>query len=140
MIVPNRVKEASYVRNIFSATPEQGTPIATVVKSDYWAHATRLFHVLDHIEVVPEDGAYYVELLVTHVGKNFVRVVELRRTVLEEPFTTDEPTDSAYTLGHRGAIKLWCVMRKSDKQIIHEGSLTKKEAIQWLNEFELTSR
>lgn len=125
------------MRNIFTATPEAGTSLEQVVRSEYWSHATRLFNPSDRIEVIPEDGSYFVELLVTNVELNRVKVVELRRVVLQESVELQEDLAKDYEVKWRGNIKRHCVMRKSDKKLIKENFATGKEAAQWLNDFVL---
>lgn len=137
MITPNRVREASFMRNIFTATPEPGTSIEEVIKDTYWSHAARLFHPSDRIEVIPEDGAYFLELLITNVDMNRVRVIELRRVILQESVELQEDLAKDYEVKWRGNIKRHCVMRKSDKKLIKENFNTGKEAAQWLNDFVL---
>ena len=123
------------MRNIFTATPEAGTPIEEVVKSEYWSHATRLFHPSDRIEVIPEDCSYFVELLVTNVELNRVKVIELRRVLLQEQVELSVDLAKDYEVKWRGNIKRHCVMRKSDKKLIKEDFASGKEAAQWLNDF-----
>lgn len=125
------------MRNIFTATPEAGTPVDVVVKNEYWSHATRLFHPSDRIEVIPEDCSYFVELLVTNVELNRVRVVELRRVVMQESTELQEDLAKDYEVKWRGNIKRHCVLRKSDKKLIKENFATGKEAAQWLSDFVL---
>lgn len=137
MITPNRVREASFMRNIFTATPEVGVSIDDVVRSEYWSHAARLFHPSDRIEVIPEDGAFFAELLVTNVDLNRVKVVELRRVILQEQVELQDGLADDYEVKWRGNIKRHCVLRKSDKKIIKEDFASGKEAAHWLNDFVL---
>lgn len=126
-LAPNRLKFSEHTRNIFTMTPEAGTPIEALVDKGYWAHVAAKFKPGDRIEVLAEDGEYFAELLVQDAGRLYAKVAVLRHVKLDSV----EVQESDLVIGdlsikHRGPHLKWCVLRGKDS--LHEGK-TKDEAL-----------
>lgn len=71
-ITTSRITLAEYARNIFVVTPEHGTPFEDILKPSYWLHVADTVSMrlrpYDRIEVRPEDGSYFAELIVRSVN------------------------------------------------------------------------
>jgi len=82
----SRMKEGQYARNVFSVTVPNNVTIADIVEETYWQHVARNLRLRDRIEVMPDNGEWFVELMVTSVGKLHAGVAIMR----ENQFTTPE--------------------------------------------------
>jgi hypothetical protein len=136
-ITKHRVTGAEYVRNIYSATPEHGTPYENILVPEYWKHIASNFRPGDRIEVVSEDGAWFAELFVVSTGKQWVKVFPLRFVELSESAPDEQPAGtSSHNVEWRGPKRKWSVERNSDKEVIKDGFATKGEALGWLTQFQ----
>ena len=97
----SRMKEGQYARNVFSVTVPNNVTIADIVEETYWQHVARNLRLRDRIEVMPDNGEWFVELMVTSVGKLHAGVAIMR----ENQFTTPEiqaSEASAYEIKYAG--------------------------------------
>lgn len=67
-LTSSRFNLAEFKRNIFRANPEAGTKLETLLDPVFWSHIAVNIKPYDTIEVIPEDGAYFVELIA--LGQN----------------------------------------------------------------------
>lgn len=136
-ITQDRVKGAEFVRNIFSAIPEHGTPFEDILKPAYWSHVAAKFHPTDRIEVLAEDGSWFAELIVISAARNWASVSVLRFVELAE-VVTPKPQADQFAVQWKGQKLLHCVIRQSDKVIIKDSFSTAAEASKWLESYENT--
>ena len=133
-ITNNRVKEASFARNIFSVTPEINTQYEDVLKPEYWSHVAASFHPTDRVEVLAEDGAWFAELFVVSCGRNWAKVCELRFVELSESVATE--VQAKHYVKWRGQVHQHAVVRVSDKEVIKQNFATSAEAKKWMDDYE----
>lgn len=141
-------KQAEFVRNIFSATPEANTKFEDVLKPAFWAHIAAKLHPYDRIEVTDKEGEWFAELLVVACTRNEARVAILRfveinpvslNTVSETKVSDilgEDSTKPVFKVAFKGDKKKHCVIRKIDNEIIKEGFVTAADADAWLVEYE----
>lgn len=129
-----RVKEAAYVRNVFSVTPEPSTPFETVLTPEYWAHAAHLFHPTDRIEVLAEDGSWFAELFVVSCGRNWAKVCQLRFVELSESSPVE--AQAKFKVLWRGQVHKHCVVRIADAAVIKTEFATAADAKKWMDDYE----
>ena len=134
-MTPSKLKEASYVRNIFVATPEAGTTLEDVQDPAFWTHVAKQLRISDRIEVIPEDSAFFAELYVQNVRLNTVNVKLLRHNIFAE--AEDEAKDELHDIKWRGPLAKFRVTRKKDNATLKEGFESKADARQWLATYEL---
>ncbi len=136
-LAPNRVLLAEHARNTWHATPEAGTPPDALLDPKYWAHYAVNHSVLikpeDHIHAYPEDGAYFVELIVRDISRGGVRVRELRRVLFDKDEPSGETIDD-HEIKYSGPSLKWTVIRRSDKRRLSDGHAEKRLAEDWLRE------
>jgi hypothetical protein len=77
-ILSNRLQLAEYKRNVFSANPEKGTSLEQMLDPVYWGHVAASLKRRDIIEVMPDDDAYFAELVVLGSTPAGVKVAVLR--------------------------------------------------------------
>jgi hypothetical protein len=133
-ITNSRVKDAAYVRNIFSATPEIGTKYEDVLKPEYWSHVAASFHPTDRIEVLSEDGSWFAELFVVSCGRNWAKVCPLRFVELSESVPTE--AQDKFKVVWRGQVHKHSVVRIADNAVIKTEFATAADAKKWMDDYE----
>lgn len=130
---PARFKQTEHVNTRHSVTLEEGVTLDDVMEEDFFANVAVKVLPYDHIEVRTDDGAFYAELLVISAGKTWVRTILLLKKEIQ---SKDEVTASfeGYDVVYKGPHKKFCVIRKKDSEMVHEGSEDKAAAIKWLTE------
>jgi hypothetical protein len=135
-LAPNRLQLAEHAHQTYVAYPEADTPPEAVLDPKYWAHYSVNHNTdmkpNDIILVKPEDGTYFMELMVRAKFTGGVKVAELRRVMLDKAETTEDLGD--YETRWSGNRLKWRVIRKSDKRELVSGLETKDAAYDWLRE------
>ena len=153
-IAPNRIRAAEYHRNVWSVTPEADATLLGILAPGFFTHVAAQFRVGDHVEVTPEGGAWYAELLVRSVSKLDVKfgVLTYRdfdaapagiTVVAEEtiaPATEEAPPpapppkwDEDYVTKWAGPKAKFRIQRLSDRSILKDGFDTEADAKTWMN-------
>lgn len=123
---PARIHDAAQDRNVYNACPFTGTKLDDVLEPRYWAHMSNILRPWDRIEVIPEDGVWWAELMVREVDQGSVRVFVLRETKFNDVNDRTD-TDSPFLVQFTPATK-WRVVRKADAVVVSEGHLTRDDA------------
>jgi hypothetical protein len=132
-LASNKFKAAEFVRNVFAITPPPGVTIEDMLKREYWTNVAQSLAPMTRIEVLPRDGKFFAELIVTASGKNWANVC-LRDFVELDNFKA--PADNAiYTVKHLGSDSGWAVIRNSDHEVMGDGFDTSDEATSWMENF-----
>lgn len=122
-----RFKQAEYVRNTWHIRPEEGVTLDQVLDPAYWAHVAVSLKKGDLIHVLPDNDAYFAELLVMSSQKLTAKVALLRAISLNGDVQVPAE-DSGFELKFRGPSARWSIIRKSDREVIKEQMSTKEEA------------
>lgn len=131
-----RFESAEHQRNLWVAVPEHGTPFEAVLTPAYWAHVSARMRPWDRIEVTPEDGSYFAELLVQDAGRLYAKVAVLQNVKLElVEVRMGEDGSSDYEVKWAGSVKKWRVMRKSDRAELRDRFPTQAEALTWVQQY-----
>lgn len=131
-----RFESSEHMRNVWVAVPEHGTPFEACLNPAYWAHVSARMRPWDRIEILPEDGSYFGELLVQDAGRLYAKVAVLRHlplTVVE--VRGEDAATSLYEVKWAGAVKKWRVMRKADRAELRDKFQTQGEASSWLTQY-----
>lgn len=131
-IHPSRFKQADGVRNVWVVVPEEGVPYEALLDDAYWAHIADKLRPMDRIEVLPEDGAYFAELIVRASGRQFANVIELRKVRLDTSAVASP--DGRYDVQWKGPHHKFAVVRISDKTPMQTGFENKVDAFTWLSQ------
>lgn len=128
----SRVSEASFSYTRFRVRPEHGTQPNDLMDPAYWAHVCDKFRPTDILEVIPESGEWFAELMVVDVTKISARVRPLRLVQLIEqedavPAETPAAASEPFFVKWMGGAK-WCVMRRTDNGILFRDLTTKDAA------------
>lgn len=133
----SRLKNAEYERTILVAAPGVGHTMEHMLSPAYWAHVAPKLKPWDRIEVRAEDGTYYAELLVLACDRTWARMHVLRWDDLstqDVSLTEAAAASTKFELAH-SPNRRWHVIRKSDRQVMHENDQTRADAQLWLTEY-----
>lgn len=133
-LLPARLQVADHYRSRFGVVSEEGATVDDFLRPDYWAHVANKLRRHDIIEIIPEDGSFFVELLVLNTGTGFAKVMLLREVQLESE--ADEPLPSDIEVKWRGPHRKFSVIRKSDNEVLKDSFVERTGAEQWAREYE----
>lgn len=130
---------ADYVRRIHRATPPEGTTLEDVKDPAFWGHVAEKMTQYDRIEVIPQGGAWFAELLVVNCSKVHAKVAVLSFTKLSGDTTAkdkkegeNDNKDELFDIQFKGPQRKWSVLRKADKAVLKEEFTSKDDAAAWL--------
>lgn len=124
-----QIGQMAEVRNAWSVTPPAGTKVEALENPASWVNLTRFLRARDHVEAMPEDGAWLAEFVVlqkTAIGATLFR---LNYWDLSD---TDVADTSEYFVKWRGPAAKFSVMRESDKAVLKDGFDDKGDAERWM--------
>lgn len=134
---PGEHAYAEFARQVHRVTPVEGTKLEELREPEYWSHVAGKMHQHDRIEVLPQGGAFFAELLVISCSKVHVKVAVLNYVGLSAPAKAKEkeaPTaDEVFDLQFKGPQRKWSIIRKSDKAVVKENFESKDDAAAWLS-------
>lgn len=133
---PAKLQPASHYRTRYAAVVDDGTSVDDLKRPEFWCHVANKLRQTDVIEVLPEDGSFFAELLVLKTGIGFAKVMLLRHVDLE-----GQETDGDSDLVHvqwKGPHRKHSVIRKSDGEILRDGFATKADAEIFARDYERT--
>jgi len=134
----SRFKLADYKRNEFRVSPEHGTTLEDIQKPEFWSHVAAHLASFDTIEVIPEDGSFYAELLVITAGKQFATVKLLRHVDLEGKAAKKDAPEAQIHPDYKiewGGVAVKHRVVRSDGEVMAEGIQKKADAEAWLQDF-----
>lgn len=101
----------------------------------FWAHVCERFQKLDAIEVRWEDGSLIHHLRVLWCDRTYANV-KLVGTEKLGKIVPDKDMSSATFYGDWKGKKEWCVIRKSDNQIVQTNLRDKASVAAWITDRE----
>jgi hypothetical protein len=120
---------ATSARMVYALTLSEGQTYEELFKPETWAHVARHIQPGFKVEVMPEDGSFYAELLVRAASNLEVTVAELFRVNFGEIEERDEEQHEIKWAGPKARYR---VSRKADKAVIKDGFETAELAAEWL--------
>lgn len=124
---PGAIQAAEHRRKIHHVEPSAGTPYDALKDPVYWSNVSRHFSPFDLIEVLPSDGSWWAQWIVVAAGNNWARCQEITRVKIDDN-AADVTADTKYEVRHRGPVKRWSIVRKSDQAVIAENMAVRAEA------------
>lgn len=130
----SRCQLAEQARNVYSAVLESGTTMDELKEPSFWAHVSgpKNFRPMDRIEVMPEDGTFWAELLVLNAGPMFAKVYVMRHHEIGEVGTSS--LSDAFQIGWKGPVRQYAVIRAKDNTIMQDKFASRETAMGWLAE------
>lgn len=127
------LQQSGYVYDNHVYRAEEGMELDTMLAPSFWSHVAGRLKPLDRIEIVPDGGKYYAELMVLVTDAKTARVKTLRYEVLEEVSPEDAESDS-HMIKWRGPAAKFGVVRKDDGAVLKDGFPTKEDAAAYMRE------
>ena len=121
-------KQAEHLRNIWCVQAERTVTQEEFLDETYWAHVAQMLRTGDRIEIMPEDNAYFAELMVLATGRLYAQVELMRYIEFDKP-SPQASAESEYLINWGGSISKFRVLRGDD--VISEGHETEKAALRW---------
>jgi hypothetical protein len=130
----SRCQLAEQTRNVYTAVVESGTNLNHIQEPSFWAHVSgpKNIRPMDRIEVMPEDGSYWAELLVLNAGPMFAKVHLMRHYEIGEVGTA--AVSDAFAVAWKGPMRQHAVIRVKDNAIMQDKFNSKEAALGWLAE------
>lgn len=124
-ILPSSIKPSEYVRTAYAIEVKHGQSFDDFKNPEAWAHISSELKIRDKVELLPEDGSFYAEGIVTGLTKTSVKVYFYLYTELSASQSKNK--ESPYEIGFAGKHK-WRIVRKSDEAIIQHGFESREAA------------
>lgn len=137
---PSRFALDEHVNANWTLTAEAGTSIEDVMNPAFLANVAARLHPYDHIRVRVDTGEWYAELMVLDCGRTWAKLFKLGFYELVKSAENDglsEGADAQYAVKFLGPHKKFCVVRRSDNEVIKEDLRTKTDANLWLSQYVL---
>lgn len=133
---PARMREAQYDQTVYFAKAHANTTPEDLLDPSYWSHVASHLRPWSEVKVVADDGAWWAHYIVLEAGRTWARVHMLLKASLtsSDVSASQAAVMAPYDVVFRGEHSRWSVVRKSDREVIHEGEGTQGGAIDWLNE------
>lgn len=126
-ITPDRVHPAEQVVWPLVVNAEPETTKEDLTDTAYWMHVTRWMRSGSRIDVRADDDSWLAEMYVRAVGENWADVVILHFHKLGAS-EVQADTAAKFEVRHRGHQDQWCIVRKSDNEVIRRGMPTRERA------------
>ena len=127
-----RLRQAEFTYERWRLIVENGTTIEDLKRPGFYAHIARQMRTGSIIEVMPDNGSYFAELLVRDVGPQYVKVGLLREVTLET-VEVGSKAFPGYTAEYTGEHLKWRVIRESDRKELKSGLATQGDAFSWIS-------
>lgn len=134
-LLPNRLQSGEYYRTRYTAMVEATTNIEDLLEPAYWLHVESKLRPMDTIDVLSEDGSWFVELMVTARGKGWAKVQKLREVKFDEE-ASEPAADAKVFVQWKGPHTKFAVIRKEDSVILKDKFAAKKDAQNWADSHE----
>ena len=121
-------KLADQIRNIWSATVERHIIQENFLDETFWAHVAKMLRTGDRIEIMPEDNAYFAELMVLATGRLYAQVELMRFVAFDKP-SPQAGAAAEFRIDWGGSISKYRILRNDD--VLSEGHETEKAALRW---------
>ncbi len=129
-----RFELAQHRRNVWRFVLPEGDTLDDALETDYWIHVSQRLTSLDTIEIVPDDGSFYAELLVRSLAFGQVSTGVIRLVKFNEVGESFQAIESQYTVKFKGPHEKWVVLSANGEVLVtkldNEGV-----AHRWLNNY-----
>lgn len=131
-----RFKQRNFEVSDYVYTAHAHTTPEDLLSLDYWAHIAQQLTPRARIEAWANDGSWMAEYVVLDTGRNWAKLALLNKFSLATVDAAQAQAEamSPYAIEHRGPHCKWSVIRRSDKEVVHEGEETRQGAANWLRE------
>ena len=124
-----RFAAAQGQRNIHRYIMPREDALADLLETDYWGHVQARFNINDRIEVNPDDGSFYAELLVRSTTFGYVVTAVINFVEFDGPVSKLTAPEE-YLISFDGPFEKWQVKRLG--QVLVSQLETRNLAETWL--------
>ncbi len=116
-------------------TPPVGTLAEDLCQPAYWKHVVAEIGIkpADRMDAISEDGKWFAEYLVIHVGPQHAKLQLLAEHSLEEVTDLAKKTDT-HEIKWKGPAHKYVVSRLSDGETIKHGFASEAAAAAWMHQ------
>lgn len=134
-IVPQRVGLAEADKRHHVVTiPGTAEHTADYLDPAFWSLVANKFTVGDTVEIRDDAMSYWGEYLVLACEPTWAKLHKLREVKLASTATKQDAVAAGYEVDFKGPHLKYCVIRQSDKEIVHRQSQTREAAENWLRD------
>lgn len=130
-LVPSRFQNAEHARTVWRVVAEEGMTLEDVLKPIFWAHVGHLMQRFDIIEVLSDDEAWFVQLIVRDSARGYAKVTVLSHLELDAEEINKTITVEGFEVAWKGPKRKHVVIRQADRTLLKEGFSSKTEAMTW---------
>ncbi len=128
------MQPADQVSTAWFVSPPAGTSRNAPLDAAFWVHVARKLRPMARVTVMPEDGAWYQELLCVVADGRDIRMKELNFWELEDTSDVNFKSDTGeMRIEWAGPKHLWRVVRNSDNMVLAKGLPTRGDANSWIS-------
>lgn len=129
-IIPARCKLADAVRTTHVITVEDASHPEDFLKPEFYSLVARDFVIGGHVEIIDDQMTFFGEYLITACDSTWAKVYPLREVKLVA--SKEMPVLADFSIEYKGPHRKFCVIRLTDKVIVHEGFQDRASANIWL--------
>ena len=138
-ILPSAMQVADQFHHRWAIKVDGVTAVDDILQPSFWVHNAARLKQFAIIDILPENGSYYAELLVTKVvttstGVCIPTLVVLRHVDLSE--ADSKAPEGTYEVAWQGAVNKHVIIRKADREPIEKGISKKEDAYARVRELE----
>lgn len=122
-----------FARNVWCLTVALGTKAEHLKDSRFWVNLAAMLKIGDHLEVMPQDGAWYAHLIIRNIDRTQVKTGLITFVEFEDAAVPSQDIGD-FEIKWRGPKLRFGVIRKSDQAVLRENFQTKTEAVVWAAE------
>lgn len=135
-VVPNRRQLAEHGRQTHIITVEDASHPEDFLDPAFWALVAKDMQLGDHVEIRDDGMTFWGEYLILAADKTWAKLHKLRESKLVP--VEERSISPDYSVQYKGPHKKYCVVRKSDSSIVHEGAPDRASANVWLEGYART--
>lgn len=134
-IIPADMTAGEHARNVWCCTCENAVRPGDLANPSFYANVASKLRIGDHLEIMPQDGSWWVHLIVRNVERGTAKVGLIQAIDFEDAAIKTEDLGDV-EIKWRGPKLRFGVVRKSDDHVLQENLPTKQAAMTWAMEHE----
>lgn len=134
VILPHNIQGGEFIRNIWAVSVPNETERDDLENPKFWEPIAGKVRIGDHLEVMPEDGAWYALLIVRNKEGATIKTGGLLYREFDDAAIPSAKIGADLIVKWRGPVRKFGVVRDSDGAVLKENFTTKGEAFAWASE------
>lgn len=134
-LLPSRLANAEHARTVYRVIAEEGTTLDEILRPLYWASVAANLQRFDLIEVIADDEAWFLQLIVRDCGRGFAKVAILSKVDFDAADADKPVTLEGFSINWKGPKRRFVILRDADNTIVKEEIASKAQALAWVQDF-----